>query len=103
MSESVRGPKFKKIIFCDIDGCLNEGKNIPFDLGVLGEINALIPDLSARGIGFTLCTGRPQPYAEAVAQLLGSDLPLVCEGGAMVYVPERDEYRAIHVPRRHGL
>ena len=98
MTENQNGPQLKKLIFCDIDGCLNEGKNIPLNLGVLSEINALIPELSRRGIGFTLSTGRPQPYAEAVAQLLGSRLPFVCEGGAMIYVPERDEYRPMASP-----
>lgn len=98
MSDSESPPRLKKLIFCDVDGCLNEGKNIPLDLGVLSEIRALIPELSRRGIGFTLATGRPQPYAEAVAQLLGSRLPFVCEGGAMIYVPERDEYRPLASP-----
>lgn len=88
-------PALRKLIFCDIDGCLNHGKNVPLDLEVLGEINRLLPRLSDRGIGFTLCTGRPQPYAEAMAQLLGVSLPFICEGGAMVYVPQRDAYRAM--------
>ena len=88
----------KKIIFCDIDGCLNLGKNISLDLEVLTKIKKLIPRLSEKGIGFTMSTGRPQPYAEAFAQLLNSNLPLVCEGGAMVYAPENDEYRAMALP-----
>jgi HAD superfamily hydrolase (TIGR01484 family) len=88
----------KKIIFCDIDGCLNLGKNISLDLDVLTEIKKLIPQLSEKGIGFTLSTGRPQPYAEAFAQLLDSNLPLVCEGGAMVYAPQDDEYRSMALP-----
>jgi hydroxymethylpyrimidine pyrophosphatase-like HAD family hydrolase len=83
----------KKLVFCDIDGCLNYGKNTPLDLPVLAEIKAIIPRLAATGIGFTLCTGRPQPYAEAIAQILVVDLPLVCEGGAMVYEPRGDKYR----------
>ncbi len=98
MPESESRTDMKKLIFCDIDGCLNEGKNVPLDVAVLSEISALIPGLSQRGIGFTLCTGRPQPYAEAVAQLLGCNLPFVCEGGAMVYAPERDEYRSMADP-----
>lgn len=88
----------KKIVFCDIDGCLNLGKNVSLDLDVLSQIKEMIPRLSEQGIGFTLSTGRPQPYAEAFAQLLNSSLPLVCEGGAMVYAPEYDEYRAMALP-----
>lgn len=83
----------KGIVFCDIDGCLSSGKNRQFDLTLLAKIRDVIPRLATKGIAFTLCTGRPQPYAEAMAQLLGSDLPLVCEGGAMVYEPVGDKYR----------
>lgn len=85
----------KSIVFCDIDGCLGPGKNVAFDLPRLAQIRELIPHLADKGIGFSLCTGRPQPYAEAMAQLLGSEMPFVCEGGAMVYEPMTDKYRAM--------
>ncbi|MEM9602420.1 MAG: HAD family hydrolase [Pseudomonadota bacterium] len=80
------------LIFCDIDGCLSDGKNRAFDLPRLLEARAVIARLAKHGIGFTLCTGRPQPFAEAVAQTLDSVLPLVCEGGALVYAPATDTY-----------
>lgn len=83
----------KAIVFCDIDGCLSYGKNSAFDLDCLAKIRDIIPRLAEQEIAFTLCTGRPQPYAEAMAQLLGAHLPLVCEGGAMVYEPTGDNYR----------
>lgn len=83
----------KKLIFCDIDGCLNFGKNSPFDLMTLGLIKDQIAVLDRLGIGISLCTGRPQPYAEAMAQVLGIMRPLICEGGAMIYYPQGDIYR----------
>ncbi|MGB0866437.1 MAG: HAD family hydrolase [Granulosicoccaceae bacterium] len=83
----------KGFVFCDIDGCLNLHKNTPFDLPRLMQVRELVPQLAAKGVGFALCTGRPQPYAEAMAQLLGLETPLVCEGGAMVYEPLGDNYR----------
>ena len=88
-------PAIHSLIFCDIDGCLSFGKNVPMDLPRLAAMRALLPELAKAGIGFTLSTGRPQPYAEAMAQVLGVDLPFVCEGGAMVYVPETDAYLAM--------
>lgn len=33
----------------------------------------------------TFCTGRPQPYAEALAKLMDVRLPMICESGAVVY------------------
>ncbi len=83
----------KAIVFCDIDGCLSYGKNCAFDLPVLAQIRDRVPRLAKMDIGFTLCTGRPQPYAEAMSQMLGTDLPLVCEGGSLVYEPIGDTYR----------
>ena len=83
----------KALVFCDIDGCLSHGKNHTFDLPLLTQIRDMIPRLARKDIGFTLCTGRPQPYAEAMSQLLGTDLPLVCEGGSLVYEPLGDNYR----------
>jgi HAD superfamily hydrolase (TIGR01484 family) len=80
------------MIFCDIDGCLNAGKNVAFDLPVLGEIRDIIVELGDFGVGFTLCTGRPQPYAEAMAQLLAIRLPVICELGALLYDPGQDRY-----------
>ncbi len=82
----------KALIFCDIDGCLSIGKSHAFDLSRLAEIRLSISRLAKMGIGFTLCTGRPQPYAEAMAQVLGTELPLVSEGGALVYKPAADSY-----------
>lgn len=80
----------EQVIFCDIDGCLNDGKHTGFDLATLSDISAMIADLAARGTGFCLCTGRPQPYGEAMAQVLDLQMPFVCENGAMIFEPEFD-------------
>ncbi len=88
----------KKLIFCDIDGCLNFGKNTAFDLPRLSRIKEQITALETLDIGLRLCTGRPQPYAEAIAQILGTTRPLICEGGAMIYAPGGDIYRPLAQP-----
>ena len=78
------------LVVCDIDGCLNSGKLEPLDLPVLSAISKRISSLRDQQVGFTLCTGRPQPYAEAFSKILGITLPVICENGALLYHPEQD-------------
>lgn len=80
------------IIFCDIDGCLSDGSTIPYDLKALGQIRKKIKKLARENIGFALCTGRPQPYCEAMAQILDLSTLCVCENGAILYDTACDQY-----------
>jgi hydroxymethylpyrimidine pyrophosphatase-like HAD family hydrolase len=78
-----------KLFVSDIDGCISE-PFVPFDLETLGEIRALAATGSMTGVPlappeFTLCTGRPLGYAEAVGQALGVRLPILFEAGAGMY------------------
>ena len=61
----------KKLIFCDIDGSLNLGKNISLDLEVLTQIKKLIPRLSEKGIGFTLSTGPSTAVCRGLCPVAG--------------------------------
>lgn len=79
-----------QIIFCDIDGCLVEGKHAPFDMARLSQVRHIVAQLAEQDIGFCLATGRPQPYAEAMAQVLGLRTPFICENGAYVFHPKFD-------------
>lgn len=79
-----------RAIFCDIDGCLGPGKHKTLDLAGLAQVRQLIADLAGQGASFHLCTGRPQPYAEAMNQVLGLQTPFICENGAMVFNPASD-------------
>ena len=79
-----------RAVFCDIDGCLGPGKHTALDLAGLAGVRRLISQLAAQGTGFHLCTGRPQPYAEAFAQVLDVQTPFICENGAMVFTPAQD-------------
>lgn len=73
----------------DLDGCLTEPFLTPnWDLFTqIRHLNArsksdeLIPSL-------TICTGRPQPYAEAIAQMIDIELPILFESGAGMYHPK---------------
>lgn len=87
-------------IICDIDGCLSPEFPAPTDLGRIAKIADW--NRRAKEAGdvppLTLCTGRPQPFAEAVARMVGAfQLPIVCEGG--VWLLEMDPYRWSMDPR----
>ena len=79
-----------RALFCDIDGCLGPGKHLALDLEGLAQVRGLIKRLAARDVSFHLCTGRPQPYAEAMSQVLDVQTPFICENGAMIFTPETD-------------
>ena len=75
-----------QLIAADIDGCLSPGLFEPYDLRKLEAVADLnrksksdpsIPPL-------TICTGRPEPYAEAVLQLVQSYYPAVSEHGGLL-------------------
>lgn len=77
-----------RLFVSDIDGCLSEPYRA-FDLETLKEIRNLVSagSLSGKIPAFTICTGRPLGYAEAVAQMLGCRLPFLFEAGAGMYHP----------------
>lgn len=73
----------------DLDGCLTE----PF-VSPNWDLFTQIRQLNARAKledpipPLTICTGRPQPYAEAIAQMMDIDLPILFESGAGMYHPK---------------
>lgn len=82
-------------VIADIDGCLVSESSTPFDLPALTlvrEHNRLAIERGDRPI-VTLCSGRPQPFAESICRLLGNSLlPCVCENGVWVYHPGTNRY-----------
>ncbi|MEO1022678.1 MAG: HAD family hydrolase [Bacteroidota bacterium] len=75
-----------KLFITDLDGCIAPPFVSP-NWSAITEIRALnmasvndptIPPMS-------ICTGRPMPYAEAVAQWLGIQLPFIFESGGGMY------------------
>ena len=82
-------------VLCDIDGCLLDEAGGPLNLGHL----AAVADHNARAKAdrdrplVTVCTGRPQPFAECICRAIANDLlPCVCENGAWVYDPSTNGY-----------
>jgi len=83
-------------VFCDNEGCISPGKGLAFPLSDFVQITELLR--SYPKVGFSVCTGRPVPYVEALAQaldLLNSLIPCVCEGGAVLYWPNSDHWEAL--------
>lgn len=82
-------------MLCDIDGCLAPETTAPLDLAALSEV--AVWNERAQGEGdrpvVTLCTGRPQPFAEAVCRMIGNrTLPIVCEMGVWLWFPRENRY-----------
>jgi len=83
-------------VICDIDGCLGpERAADPLDARDLARVrtyNDAAHELGDRPV-VTVCTGRPQPYAEAVCRLIGNRrLPIVCEMGVWLWWPADNIY-----------
>ena len=88
-------PRRFDAVICDIDGCLGPETAEPVDaprLARLAEHNRRARE-RADVPAITLCSGRPQPYAEAIGRVIGNDaLPIVCENGVWLYDPRTNEY-----------
>ena len=82
-------------MICDVDGCLSPESAGAFDFGALRAIrrhNDLAYQRGDRPV-LTPCTGRPLPFAEAMARLLGNrSVPLIAENGVWLYWPGRNTY-----------
>lgn len=83
------GGRFDAVI-CDIDGCLSPETSEPMDtprLARLAEYNRLAQERGDRPV-LTVCSGRPEPFAEAMCRLLGNrTLPAIAENGVWLYHP----------------
>jgi len=83
------------LVIMDIDGCLIPETPDSFDTESLVEIfryqrNALANKDRPK---LTVCTGRPQPFAESICRLLGnSDVPCVAENGVWLFHPGTNGY-----------
>ena len=83
-------PREIKAILCDVDGCLSPeaiGQASAGALSAIAKHTHWARTQHARPL-LTLCTGRPLPFADAIARMVGAlDLPIVCEAGAFLLDP----------------
>jgi hypothetical protein len=80
-----------RLFVSDIDGCLSEPFR-PFDRERLDAIARLAARGDPWGVpgappAFSLCTGRPYAYTEAMTQALGLTMPVLFEAGAGLFEP----------------
>lgn len=80
-------------IICDVDGCLGPESHAPLNAPALTRI-ASYNQRAAKGGApvLTMCTGRPQPYVEALVRLLAVPVPAVCEMGVWIYDPRDNTF-----------
>lgn len=87
-------PRFDLII-SDNDGCLVAEDTSPLDLESLGKLaahNRLAQTQHDRPL-LTICSGRPQPFAEAMCRLLANrTAPCIAENGVWMYNPADNTY-----------
>ncbi|MDQ7040475.1 MAG: HAD family hydrolase [Rhodothermus sp.] len=80
-----------RLFVSDIDGCLAEPYR-PFALDRFQALADLIRQAGRPGDhpslpAFSICSGRPYPYVEAVTQVLGVQVPVLFEAGAGMFDP----------------
>lgn len=78
-----------RLVIADIDGCLTAGEAKPWDFDVLrfvAELNRRARR-DAKQFAVTLCTGRAEPYVEALMQAIDAHAPGIYENGGGLYFP----------------
>jgi HAD superfamily hydrolase (TIGR01484 family) len=78
-----------RLVVVDIDGCLTPGEAQPWDFSVMQYVAELNRKAraDARQLAVTLCTGRQEPYVEAMMQAIDAHVPGIYENGGGLYFP----------------
>jgi HAD superfamily hydrolase (TIGR01484 family) len=87
-----------RLAVVDVDGCLTPGEAQDWNWRALRLLQRL-NRRARRGEAIpavTLCTGRQEPYVEALMQAIGAYLPGIYENGCGLYFPDR--YRFVEHP-----
>ena len=79
------------IVLLDIDGCLLPHDRVLADPEALSRFRTLAARLP---IGF--CTGRPQPFVDALSRIYPITAPSICEWGGVIFLP--GSYRTLINP-----
>lgn len=83
------------LVICDIDGCLSPEGSAPADVAHLSRLSAYnrLAVATGEAAPLSLCSGRPQPFGEAMCKLLGIEgVPCVFENGAWLYRLDTNAY-----------
>jgi len=100
MSQQPPAGKFDLVI-CDIDGCLSPETSGPMNVPALQQVagfnrraHHVEPQAgNSGGPVVTLCSGRPQPFVEAMCRLLqNTSTPCIAENGVWMFDPSNNRY-----------
>jgi HAD superfamily hydrolase (TIGR01484 family) len=84
-----------ELVLSDVDGCLVPENPGPLDhhhLGLIEARNLAHAERTGHAL-LTLCTGRPQPFAELLCRSLGNlTVPCIAENGVWMYHPGTNTY-----------
>lgn len=83
------------LVISDIDGCLGPESHAPMDAAKLARLARHNLDAQERQSAplVTLCSGRPQPYAEALCRVIANrSVPVVAEMGVWLYDPRDNRF-----------
>jgi len=75
----------QKHFICDVDGCLVPPRGHKWDFASLAS---LADRIGRRQFIFTLCSGRPATFMEALARQLTITYPMICENGSLLFDPQ---------------
>ena len=78
-----------RLVLLDVDGCLIAGEAKPWNFGVMefiAQSNRRAREDPSQ-FAVTLCTGRQEPYVEAIMQAIDGHLPAIYENGGGLYFP----------------
>ena len=87
-----------RLVVVDVDGCITPGEAGAWDwqaVRAMQQINHRA-HRNAAAPAITLCTGRQEPYVEALMQAIGGFVPCIYENGGGMYLP--DGYRFLEHP-----
>lgn len=87
-----------RLVVVDVDGCITPGEAGAWDWQAVRAMQQ-INNRTRRGAeepAITLCTGRQEPYVEALMQAIGGFVPCIYENGGGMYLP--DSYRFLEHP-----
>lgn len=83
-------------MICDIDGCLTPEASRPIDTDALAQIRRHNEAAQTHGNRpvVTLCSGRPQPFVEAICRAIGNEsFPCIAENGVWLWHPRTNAYQ----------
>ncbi len=84
MESKTRGTMRSHFI-CDVDGCLVPPRGERWDLT---SFAVLADRIYNKEVPFTLCSGRPATFMEAISRQLTITSHLICENGTMLFNPQ---------------